>query len=532
MLNTFLQITINLFLNESNVDGHISGYDEVNFSGSLFRVIDLEESTDKETIHLLTHLLMQFMSRPDLAYPTEEKPTCRLMSIVLKHVYLLMGFNQNEKMFQFSSSRIRCSSVFNSFMANLPQFLDQNVDMGSSDSLFNFIIHLLIYSPYPNNSIPATFDVMQNTTYSLWFLEAQVRKNWLMAVLVILYKYNLNNVPEPLLSSLIRIIMTSLESQSQFHQCKRIPTTILVQDSLRRPEIKEPTIETEDREPSAHSQIKPTSMAQVRKPQDSSIECDETESELVAIPESDLSDSTIHGESIDDGMSDDHHVTAVKVEVKKKVVEPVEDKKKASKIMVKSSSNELAAKSVSEGMRMMFSSAILSPPVNVQKAIVVTQPPSSKVVQTTCKDTSTAHHIIASATTSQLRTVSAVVGEKQQQRATIVQPTTTSNGYGASSVRRSNSPIRALGRQQRIIDTNGISHQSSISIDDQKKFSASYIKTTERRNLFGSPESPLSRMDVLPLSPPETDADISTDGTETPVLTPTNMKLEFPTPER
>ncbi|XP_070493923.1 protein unc-79 homolog isoform X3 [Chironomus tepperi] len=513
------------------LDGHISGYDEVNFSGSLFRVIDLEESTDKETIHLLTHLLMQFMSRPDLAFPTEEKPTCRLMSIVLKHVYLLMGFNQNEKMFQFSSSRIRCSSVFNSFMANLPQFLDQNVEMGSSDSLFNFIIHLLIYSPYPNNSIPATFDVMQNTSYSLWFLEPQVRKNWLMAVLVILYKYNLNNIPEPLLSSLIRIIMMSLESQSQFHQCKRIPTTILVQDSLRRPEIKEPTMEADDREPSAHSQIKPTATAQIRKPQDSSIECDETESELVAIPESDLSDSTIHGESIDDGMSDDHHATALKIESKKKIVEPVEDKKKASKTMVKSTSNELAAKSVSEGMRMMFSSAILSPPVNVQKAIVVTQPPSSKVVQTTCKDSSTAHHIIASATTSQLRTVSAVVGEKQQ-RATVVQPTTTSNGYGTSSVRRTNSPIRALGRQQRIIDTNGISHQSSISADDQKKFVASHIKTTERRNLFGSPESPLSRMDVLPLSPPETDADISTDGTETPVLTPTSVKLEFPTPER
>lgn len=152
----------------------------MNFSGSLFRVIDLEESTDKETIHLLIHLLMQFMSRPDLAYPTEEKPTCRLMQIVLKHIYLLMGFNQNEKMFQFSAARIRCSSVYNSFIANLPQFLDQNHEMGATESLFNFIIHLLIYSPYPNNSIPATFEVMQNTSYSLWFLEIQVRRNWLV----------------------------------------------------------------------------------------------------------------------------------------------------------------------------------------------------------------------------------------------------------------------------------------------------------------------------------------------------------------
>lgn len=472
------------------------------------------------------------MSRPDLAYPTEEKPTCRLMSIVLKHVYLLMGFNQNEKMFQFSSSRIRNSSVFNSFMANLPQFLDQNVDMGSSESLFNFIIHLLIYSPYPNNSIPATFDVMQNTTYSLWFLEAQVRKNWLMAVLVILYKCNLNNVPNQLLSSVIRIIMTSLESQSQFHQCKRIPTTILVQDTLRRPEIKEPTIENEDKDLSTHSQIKPSTVSQIRKPQDSSIECDETESELVAIPESDLSDSTLHDGIIDeDGISDDHlGLAGNKIEAnKKRVNEQVDDRKKSTKSVTKSTSNE-ASKSVSEGMRMMFSSAILSPPVNVQKAIVVTQPPSSKIIQTACKDTSTAHQIIASATTSQLRTVSAVAGEKQQ-RAAVVQPLNANN---RTSARRCTSPIRALGRQQRIIDTNGITcNTPSATGDDQKKTNSFHIKTAERRNLFaGSPESPLSKMDVLTLSPPETDADISTDGTETPILTPTSVKLEFPTPER
>jgi hypothetical protein len=117
---------------------------------------------------------MQFMSRPDLAFPTEEKPTSKQMSIVLKHVYLLMGFNQHEKTFQFSSARIRTSSVFNSFIANLPQFLDQNHEMGATENLFNFIIHLMIYAPYPNNSIPANFEVMQNASYSLWFLETNV----------------------------------------------------------------------------------------------------------------------------------------------------------------------------------------------------------------------------------------------------------------------------------------------------------------------------------------------------------------------
>lgn len=444
---------------------------------------------------------MQFMSRPDLAFPTDEKPTCRLMSIVLKHVYLLMGFNQHDKIFQFSSARIRSSSVFNSFMANLPQFLDQNHTMGASETLFNFTMHLLTYSPYPNNSIPATFEIMQNTSYSLWFLETQVRKNWLMAVLVILYKYNLNAIPEPLLSSVIRIIIASLESQSQFHQCKRIPTTILIHDTMRRPEIKEPSYDPED--------MKQPIIQQLRKPQDSSIECDETESELVAIPESDLSDSTLQG-SIDGGMSDD--IAPIKLELKKK---------NPSKPPPISESS----KSVSEGMRMMFSSAILSPPVNVQKAIVVTQAPASKSSQSALKDSSTAHQIIASAATSQLRTISAVAGEKQQRA--IVQPLIQPLNNGNGLMKRSTSPIRALGRQQRIIDTNGIVQQPSTS-EEQKKTTAAYVRNVERRTFFGSPESPLSRMDIL--SPPETD--LSTDGTDTPLLTPTSCKLEFPTPER
>lgn len=318
-----------------------------------------------------------------------------------------------------------------------------------------------------------------------------------MSVLVILYKYNLTVIPESLLSSLIRIIVNSLEAQ--FHQCRRIPTTILTQETVRRPEIKEPlNIDPEEREHSIYSQVKP--IPQSRKQHDSSIDCDETESELVVIPESDLSDSTLQG-SIE-GIPEEIEQTKKKVERTKALDVKIE-----------------ASKSVSEGMRMMFSSAILSPPVNVQKAIVVTQTPSSKTTQSMVKDSSSkTQQIIASATTCHLRTVSAVMGEKQTQRA-IVQPV---NGNGN---RRANSPIRALGRQQRIIDTNGQQPSTSSSSDDMKKPSTTQ---TRRRNLFGSPESPLSRMDIL--SPPDTD--ISTDGNDTPVLTPTSVRLDFPMLER
>lgn len=318
-----------------------------------------------------------------------------------------------------------------------------------------------------------------------------------MTVLVVLYKYNLNGISESLLGSIIRIIMNSLEGQ--FHQCRRIPTTILTQDTMRRPEIKEPSsvAEAEDREHSNHSTIK--NIAYMKKPhaQDSSIECDETESELVVIPESDFSDSTLQG-SIDG--SDEMIAVKKKIETRQKVE---------------------SSKSVSEGMRMMFSSAILNPPVNVQKAIVVTQTPSAKPTQAIVKDSSsTTQQIIASATTCQLRTVSAVVGEKQTQQRATIQPL-NSNGY-----RRSASPIKALGRQQRIIDTNGQHPSTSSSSDECKKSTTNVVRNIERRTLYGSPESPLSRMDIL--SPPDTDISQS----DSSILTPTSVKLEFPIHER
>lgn len=447
-------------------------------------MIDLEESTDKETIHLLIHLLMQFMSRPDLAFPTDEKHRARLMSIVLKHLYLLMGFNQIEKSFQFSSARIRCSSVFNAFMASLPQFLDQNHAMGSMDTLLNFIVHLLIYAPYASTTIPTTFEIVKNGNDSLWHLEVQVRRSWIMAVLVIFYKYNLKMVPETNLACLVRIVMNSLESQ--YHTCRRIPTTIYQQDLPKKPDVGQ-----SDDEHLSSSKLQ----MQLKKLSDVSIECDETESELVAIPESDLSDSTLHG-SIDGGMSDDVNLLK-KVDSKKKHREPVETKKHRPPPI------DTSAKTLSEGVRMMFASAVLSPPVNVQKAVIVTQSQYSR-----SKDsTSTA---VASATNNQLKTVSAIAHSESKPSAQIT-PMYISGP-------RSPSPTpRVLGRQQRIIDTNG---------EELKK---SQVRALDPNNFYGSPESPLSRMDVL--SPPD-DTDISTDGTETVDTAMEVKRLELPAPER
>lgn len=90
------------------LDGQIQSFggDESNLSGCLHRIIDLEES-DKETIHLLVFLLMQFLSRADQAFPSEEKPLVKMQSIVLKHLYVLLGYSQVDKTFYVTPNRMR-----------------------------------------------------------------------------------------------------------------------------------------------------------------------------------------------------------------------------------------------------------------------------------------------------------------------------------------------------------------------------------------------------------------------------------------
>jgi hypothetical protein len=57
--------------------------------------------------------------------------------------------------------------------------------------------------------------------YSLWFLEPSLRKSWLLAALVIFYKYNFN--ADPILgeraSGIVRIILHTLANHT--HECDR-----------------------------------------------------------------------------------------------------------------------------------------------------------------------------------------------------------------------------------------------------------------------------------------------------------------------
>lgn len=196
--------------------------DDQNLLNFLQKVIDLEEA-DKETMHLLVFLLMQFISRSDQAYPTDEKHIAKTQAIVLRHLYLLLGYSQNDKGLYLSPTRLRKSPAFSVFLSNLPQVLDQNHLMGRI--LVPTCLILLLYSPSPYH-LPNNVE-FQQPTYSLWAMEPQFRRNWLMSLVVLLYKYQYNQQPHCVqLTSLVRVVLNTLDAQH--HHCRRIPAAIIM----------------------------------------------------------------------------------------------------------------------------------------------------------------------------------------------------------------------------------------------------------------------------------------------------------------
>lgn len=541
---------------------------------------------------------------------------CRVQAIVLKHLYLLLGYNQNDRLFQFTAQRLRESAVFNVFLANLPQVLDQNSLIG--EHILPVSIHVLLYAPNPVNLV-LTADAVQsiNYSYSLWYLEPHVRRNWLMSLLVILYKYQYQPPLTDHVQNLVRIVMNSLDAQ--FHQCKRIPATVVIDIPPRR-DLSQPSLGTENED---RDQLSPPASPQYisdgagsskgkqvgivkpgfRKYQDSSLECDdETESELVAIPESDLSDSTLHGSapgSFDDAMHFEDICSPLKPEVMKHkgiahmttaanlstaqvamsplaIADRTEERSETIKkihrmsfsvggpdksnnsvihstttttIEATNTTSMQSKCSLSEGVRMMVTSsmlgteqqakaqAILNPPVNVQKAIVVSQNTLAATKGVSKEATPSSSMFMANLATSQFKTISAVAGtEKRHSIVDLPQkvkppikekPTALVSPSGPNWMeRRSVSPVsKTLGRQQRIIETSVTPATTPIQQLNMPSTSSKKSFRHIDRNSYGSPESPLSKMDLM--SPPTSNDTL--DG----LLSPSNLgHLEIPTPER
>lgn len=93
--------------------------------------------------------------------PSENKSLSRTQTAVLRHVTMLLGYNPQEKAFFLTPGRVRSSAIFNSFISNLPQVMDQNFRVGAT--ILPISLTVLHYCP-------GKFRIIQLKTLILFFV--------------------------------------------------------------------------------------------------------------------------------------------------------------------------------------------------------------------------------------------------------------------------------------------------------------------------------------------------------------------------
>ena len=101
------------------------------------------DNIDKETIHLLVFLFMQFLSQPEQAEVSENKGSTEYAAMrkCFQRLFSLLGFDSKEMRFTTMPHKVRTTAQFSSFFANLAQVMDNNFSIGNL--LLNNIVLIL-----------------------------------------------------------------------------------------------------------------------------------------------------------------------------------------------------------------------------------------------------------------------------------------------------------------------------------------------------------------------------------------------------
>uniref|UniRef100_A0A8C8HNU9 Unc-79 homolog, NALCN channel complex subunit n=1 Tax=Oncorhynchus tshawytscha TaxID=74940 RepID=A0A8C8HNU9_ONCTS len=167
---------------------------------------------DHQTVHQLIMVLMKFMAK-DKSSAEADIGSAKAFNTVKRHLYLLLGFDQQEGCFMIAPQKMRTSTSFNAFIAGIAQVMDYNIGLGKQ--LLPLVVQVLKYCTCPQ----LRHYFQQPPRCSLWALQPHIRQMWLKALLVILYKYAYRDmdVSKGVLH-LIHITINTLNAQ--YHSCR------------------------------------------------------------------------------------------------------------------------------------------------------------------------------------------------------------------------------------------------------------------------------------------------------------------------
>ncbi|KAM6912742.1 protein unc-79 homolog isoform 3-T3 [Xenentodon cancila] len=167
---------------------------------------------DHQTVHQLIMVLMKFMSK-DQSSAEADIGSAKAFNTVKRHLYVLLGYDQQEGCFMIAPQKMRTSTCFNAFIAGIAQVMDYNIGLGKQ--LLPLVVQVLKYCTCPQ----LRHYFQQPPRCSLWALRPHIRQMWLKALLVILYKYPYRDMDgSKVVLHLIHITINTLNAQ--YHSCR------------------------------------------------------------------------------------------------------------------------------------------------------------------------------------------------------------------------------------------------------------------------------------------------------------------------
>ncbi|KAM4664558.1 LOW QUALITY PROTEIN: protein unc-79 homolog [Discoglossus pictus] len=167
---------------------------------------------DHQTVHQLITVLMKFMAK-DKSSAEADISSAKAFNTVKRHLYVLLGFDQQEGCFMIAPQKMRTSTCFNAFIAGIAQVMDYNINLGKH--LLPLVVQVLKYCTCPQ----LRHYFQHPPRCSLWSLKPHIRQMWLKALLVILYKYPYRETDlSKIVLHLIHITVNTLNAQ--YHSCK------------------------------------------------------------------------------------------------------------------------------------------------------------------------------------------------------------------------------------------------------------------------------------------------------------------------
>ncbi|XP_034051028.1 protein unc-79 homolog [Thalassophryne amazonica] len=171
-----------------------------------------DASIDHQTVHQLIMVLMKFMSK-DHSSAELDIGSAKAFNTVKRHLYVLLGYDQQEGCFMIAPQKMRTSTCFNAFIAGIAQVMDYNIGLGKQ--LLPLVVQVLKYCTCPQ----LRHYFQQPPRCSLWALRPHIRQMWLKALLVILYKYPYRDMEgSKLVLHLVHITINTLNAQ--YHSCR------------------------------------------------------------------------------------------------------------------------------------------------------------------------------------------------------------------------------------------------------------------------------------------------------------------------